>query len=210
MMPVDYRRRKSRGGKGLIPPNPSQWEIEHHALDVREAAGVDLHAHLPIKEVFGLVPYAHVVPHGALPAAQSLIDHFRGAGKRAWSGLALPLGGGQVAVVYNDSHAETRTRATLMEEFFHLWLGHPPTTVRVYNGHGNHRTHNAAVESEAYGCGAATLVPYKALRAAIDNSQTLPEIADHFGVSSQLVEFRAKVTKQYSKLRRRRPRRRRK
>ncbi len=205
MKHVDYARRKSRGGKGLIPPNPTQWENEHNGLDVREAAGVSLDQRLPIDVAYELVPSAEVVPHGSLLAAQSQIDHFRNGGSAAWSGMAVPLPDGDVMVVFNDSHPPTRTRATLMEEFFHLWLGHPPSQVRVYGAES--RTYNAAVETSAYGSGAAALLPYAALRSAIQRGWTVADISNHFEISEQLVGFRAKVTKQYQLLGRGRRRR---
>ena len=40
MINIDYVRRRARGGTGVIPPNNTQWENEHHALDVREDLGV--------------------------------------------------------------------------------------------------------------------------------------------------------------------------
>ena len=195
MKPVDFARRKRRGGRGLLPPNPKQWDIEHNALDVREDAGLALDVRLPIDVVFGLMPHAEVVGHGSLPAAHAWIQHFRSGGSASWSGMAVPLGDGEVLVVYNDSHPPTRTRATLMEEFFHLWLDHPLCQVRVYHAEG--RSYDEFAENSAYGCGAAALLPYAALRSAIERGWTARNISDHFEVSAHLVEFRAKVTKQY-------------
>lgn len=205
MKPVGFARRKCRRGKGLIPPNPKQWDNEHNALDVREDAGVTLDVRLPVDAIFALVPHAQVVPHGTIPAAHSIIEHFRSGGSESWSGMSVPLGDGDVLVVYNDSHPPTRTRATLMEEFFHLWLDHPMSQVRVYGAEA--RTYNEFVESTAYGCGAAALLPYAALRGAIERGWTVTDISDHFEISVQLVEFRAKVTKQYRQLPRKRRRR---
>jgi Zn-dependent peptidase ImmA (M78 family) len=100
-----------------------------------------------------------------------------------------------ILVVYNDSHPPRRTRATLMEEFFHLWLGHRPTRLKVFSDGKSKRDFDRAKESEAYGSGAAALVPYKALREMLTKGSAVRVIADHFLVSEQLVEFRIRVCK---------------
>jgi hypothetical protein len=133
-----------------------------------------------------------------IPAAQRFIDHLRGAGSREWSGAAIPMKDG-VLVVYNDAHPHTRIRATLMEEYFHLRLGHPPSIVRVYVEAGARRSYDATVESDAYASGAATLVPYVALRKAIERGEPVASIGRSLEVSPALVEYRLKVTKLWAR-----------
>lgn len=98
-------------------------------------------------------------------------------------------------VVYNDSHPPRRVRATLMEEFFHLWLGHRPTRLKVFSNGVSKRDFDRAKESEAYGSGAAALVPYQSLKAMLQKGSSVQVIADHFLVSEQLVEFRIRICK---------------
>jgi Zn-dependent peptidase ImmA (M78 family) len=98
-------------------------------------------------------------------------------------------------VIYNAHHHLKRIRATLMEEFFHLWLGHVPTRLRLLSDGGGKRDFDGDKESEAYGSGAAALVPYKPLRAMLENGCTIKTIAEHFLVSEQLVDFRIRVVK---------------
>jgi len=87
-----------------------------------------------------------------------------------------------------------------MEEFFHLLLGHPPTSIRCYDGAGSRRSFQSRIEAEAFGSGAAALVPYKPLRAMITEGRAAGEIAAHFRVSKDLVLFRSKRTKLYRQL----------
>lgn len=121
----------------------------------------------------------------------------RFAGERSghWSGMCVPYPNGITLVIYNASHAETRTRATLMEEFFHLWLDHPPERLRLFSDGEGRRDFDGGKESEAYGSGAAALVPYQALKGMLTEGCSIHEIAAHFQVSDALVEFRARVTK---------------
>jgi IrrE N-terminal-like domain len=205
MINIDYARRRARGGTGVIPPNNTQWDNEHHALDVREDLGVGVQDPLPsITSVYQkLLPTVAILPHGQVPAARRYLDHFRGPGQSNWSGLAMTMGDGSVLVIYNDAHPESRCRATLMEEFFHIYLEHPGATFRLLpSADSANRKYDGAIEREAYGCAAAALVPYGALSKMVAGGVTVPRIAAHFRASRQLVFFRLKVTKLYCKARR--------
>lgn len=192
-------QRRARSGKGLLPPNPRQWENEHNGLDLRDELGVAYDQRLCHHSTFRLIDGVSIFPHGQLPIDQKYIDYFRAPRKKAWSGIAFPVGDNQFYVVYNDSHPVKRIRATLMEEFFHLWLGHPTTTLRCYTDTGAHRSFNNAIENEAYGSGAAALVPYCSLKTHLECGKRITEIADHFEVSDALITFRTKVTRLYRK-----------
>jgi Zn-dependent peptidase ImmA (M78 family) len=165
--------------------------------------GIGLEEALSHLGAFALLAGVSVAAHGEIPAAAVAIDYFRGRGKGRWSGLALPVGDGRVLVLYNDAHPITRIRATLMEEYFHIVLGHQPSEIRLLSGANGHRTHDKNTESEAYGSGAAALVPYRPLRAMHGDGVSPAKIAAHFEVSRDLVYYRLKVTR----LLRRSPRR---
>jgi hypothetical protein len=194
-------RRRSRTGKGLLPPNPKQWDNEHNGLDLRDDLGINDEA-LDHLAAFTLLEMTKIIPHGEIPAADEFLSHFRTtSGQRAWSGLAIQLQDGTELVVYNDSHPLTRIRATLMEEFFHLRLGHARTRVRVIGDGLRGRSHDSLVESQAYGSGAAALVPYAGLKRMLRGGRSPAAIAGHFKVSRDLVVFRIKVTKLFKFLR---------
>jgi hypothetical protein len=202
-MRPNYARRSARRGKGLIPPNPNHWDVEHNGLDLRDDLGLAYDVKLPTESAFEQLADVIVMPHGELPCAQMYVDHFRDSGRKAWSGMGITLPDGLTYVVFNDSHPPSRIRATLMEEFFHLKLGHPTTSVRIYGDSTAKRTHNPAVESQAYGSGAAALVPYVALRLMLEGGHSVGRVARLFEVSPDLVIFRTKVTKLYRLLGRR-------
>ena len=95
-----------------------------------------------------------------------------------------------------------RTNATLMEEVSHVFLGHQPSRLKVVaeteNGRTISRDYRKADEEAAYATGAAALVPFAALRRFLFDGQTSPQIARHFRVSRELVEYRLKVTRLWS------------
>lgn len=200
MRHTNYARRRSRAGQKLLPPNPKQWGNEHNGLDVRDELGLPLDARLEHEHAFDLLPQACVHPHGAIPAADKFLDHFRSGRAGAWSGMAITDTEGFDLVFYNDSHPLNRIRSTLMEEFFHIWLEHPRSVIRLYSDDGLSRSYDAGVEQEAFGSAAAALVPYSALREMLGAGMPPAPIAGHFHVSEDLVLFRAKVTKSYGRI----------
>lgn len=127
--------------------------------------------------------------------------HLTGSGKDAWSGGAAShtLPDGKKLIILNPTHGRNRQNATLMEEICHVFLGHKPSRLAVErrDKHGRiiARDYNESIEEEAYGTGAAALVPYTALRRMVGAGRTSREIARHFYVSQALVEYRIKVSR---------------
>lgn len=192
----DFDRRKARQGKGLLPPNPKHWDYEHNGLNLRDDLGISIDAELLVKFAYALLPNVLVLPHGKVPAAKKWIEHFRTTAQARWSGLSIRLDSTEL-VLYNDSHPRSRVRATLMEEFFHLRLGHQRSMLRLLASTESYRTHDAGIELEAYASGAAALVPYCALKRMLSEKIKTAAIARHFGVSPALVDFRCKVCRLY-------------
>ena len=92
-----------------------------------------------------------------------------------------------------------RTNATLMEEVSHVFLGHQPSRLKIIakdeRGRTLSRDYRQADEEAAYAIGAAALVPFAALRRFVLVGKTASEIAKHFRVSRNLIEYRLKVTR---------------
>jgi Zn-dependent peptidase ImmA (M78 family) len=97
-----------------------------------------------------------------------------------------------------------------MEEVSHVFLGHkanrlaaitkdePPgnSTLNPTQKAGRMlaRDYNQVDEEAAYAVGAAALAPFGALRRHVMDGRNSREIARHFRVSRQLIEYRIKVT----------------
>jgi Zn-dependent peptidase ImmA (M78 family) len=94
-----------------------------------------------------------------------------------------------------------------MEEVAHVFLGHQPNRLAIINedpkaggkkGRSKQtlaRDYNHDHEEAAYSVGAAALIPYAALRRLVRIGRRADQIARHFRVSRQLVEYRIKVTR---------------
>ena len=127
-----------------------------------------------------------------------------GPASEAWSGGACsrPLPDGRRIVVLNPNHGPARTNATLMEEICHVFLGHKPNRLAVIadekRGQTLARDYRKLDEEAAYGIGAAALVPFAALRRAVLEGKSAADVARHFRVSRDLIEYRLKVTHLWS------------
>lgn len=186
-----------------LPPTNKGRQYELRAIALREFAG--LRADKEMLDPFALARYAKllVVPFDAIRdlLPEEIVEHLLGAGSDKWSGGAsgLPLPNGQKLIILNPMHTPTRHQATLMEEISHVFLGHQPSKLAVknYNKDGQEiaRDYRPAIEEEAYSVGAAALVPYSALRDFVRDGKTSRQIAKHFNVSRELVEYRMKISR---------------
>ena len=182
-----------------LPPGEKWRKFELKALGLRDFARV--HGDQPL-DPFALAQFADLIVlsfdqvRGLSEAARA---HLLGPAVEKWSGGACSLPDGKKLVILNPTHGRTRTNATLMEEICHVFLGHQPNRLSVVTkderGKMMARDFRKTDEEEAYGVGAAGLVPYKSLKRFVLNRRTSGQIAQHFGVSRELVEYRMKVTK---------------
>lgn len=125
-------------------------------------------------------------------------NHLLGPATESWSGGACTLPNGMKLVILNPNHGPARTKATLMEEICHVFLAHQPNRLSVVTkderGKVMNRDYRKTDEEEAYGVGAAALVPYASLKTMLRQGKAVRQIAAHFRVSRELVEYRMKVT----------------
>jgi hypothetical protein len=184
-----------------FPPGEKWRRYELHAQGFRDFAGVRGTAPL---NPFHLAKFANLLVldfekiEGLTQKARA---HLLGAASEEWSGGAAsrPLPDGKRIVILNPNHGPARTNATLMEEISHVFLGHQASRLKVvakdHRGRTISRDYRKADEEAAYATGAAALVPFAALRRFVLEGQTSLEIARHFRVSRDLVEYRLKVTR---------------
>jgi hypothetical protein len=184
-----------------LPPGEKWRQYELQALGLRDFARVPPDAAL---NPFALARFANllVVDFDKLrDLSQQTRDHLLGSAAEEWSGGATSraLPDGRKVVILNPTHGRARTNATLMEEICHVFLGHQANRLAVIanDEHGKTlaRDYRKADEEEAYATGAAALVPYGALRRQILKGREATEIARHFRVSKDLIEYRLKVTR---------------
>lgn len=191
------QRSRNKTGPSKFPPNPKQWDAERNGLKIR--SDFSRAAHVPLEpfdiavctknvRLLGRDEFAQIV--GGNNARILFELH-----PNKWSGFTVPVNGLNL-IVLNSTHASTRQHATLMEELFHIRLGHKPCRVFQCPETGiMRREFDSKIEVEARHSAFASLVPFAALRDMLHSGGTIESIAEHFCVSIDVVNFRLNVTK---------------
>jgi hypothetical protein len=184
-----------------LPPGEKWQQFELKALGLRDFARVRPSAPL---NPFYLARFANLLVidiDQVKGLSKQSREHLLGSASEEWSGGASSrsLPQGQRIVILNPNHGPMRTNATLMEEICHVFLGHEANRLAVVGtdkrGKIQARDYRKQDEEAAYAIGAAALVPYAVLRRFVLKGKNSFEIARHFRVSRELVEYRLKVTR---------------
>jgi hypothetical protein len=181
-----------------LPPGQKWRRFELKGLGLRDFARV--RPDLPLNP-FALARFANllVLSFEQIDGlSESTRTHLLGSAAEEWSGGACSLPNGTKLVILNPTHGRSRTNATLMEEICHVFLGHQPNRLSIVTkderGKVMSRDYRKTDEEEAYATGAAALVPYASLKRLVHEGKLAVDIAKHFRVSRELVEYRLKVT----------------
>ena len=131
---------------------------------------------------------------GTLPCKVS--KHILQTGKDDWSGgvLAQPLPDGSRICILNPTHPPHRTKITLMEEIAHVHLRHVPTELRGRENGLRMRDYNKSQEEEAYGVGAAALLPWARFFRELNRGICIADLAERYDVSEALIQYRINIT----------------
>lgn len=123
-------------------------------------------------------------------------EHLMVTRSDAWSGGVLPkaLPNGKYICILNPNHLRRRNRITLMEEVVHIYRGHTPTGLRELLPGLRVRDYDKNQETEAYGVGAAVLLPWSQFFGEINAGKSMYELSETFDVTEALIEYRIKVT----------------
>jgi hypothetical protein len=127
-------------------------------------------------------------------SAEARNDLF-GRGSKCWSGGVLPqeLPDGRKICIINPIHCHERNNVTLMEEICHIFLGHRPSTLTFNDGGFTFRGFDKEQEDDAYGVGAAALLPWATFYHCLDKSMSATAIAAKYEVSVPLADYRIKI-----------------
>jgi IrrE N-terminal-like domain len=123
-------------------------------------------------------------------------DHLLVSASDSWSGgvMPQPLPNGKFICIINPNHDRRRNRVTLMEEIVHIHRNHRPTGLRDVMPGLRVRDYHHDQEAEAYGVGAAVLLPWSLFFHAVNAGTSVFDMAEAFDVTEPLVEYRIKIT----------------
>jgi Zn-dependent peptidase ImmA (M78 family) len=111
-----------------------------------------------------------------------------------WSGGFVPtaLPDGSRLCMLNPDQSYRRQKITLMEEIAHSFIGHSPTVLSM-SGESRYRDFNKKQEHEAYGVGAAVLLPWRLFFPMLNRGDNVASLSEAFDVTRELVQYRIKV-----------------
>lgn len=154
------------------------------ALDGHEPLNASMLAeHLAIP-VFTIRDISKVAPRNSFAHYFSVVD------AESFSAVTI-FAGYRRFIIHNENHHPHRQSSNLTHEISHTLLEHEPTPVADSNGR---RFWDTDVEEEANWLGAALLVPRSGALELFKAHRTVAQIADHFGVSQVLCEWRIRQT----------------
>ena len=131
-----------------------------------------------------------------IPVEEELRSYLLDGAGDHWSAgvYPIPLPDGTYLCILNPTHDLRRQRITLMEECSHIFLQHRPTKVRDVGGGLSTRDYDALQEQEAYGVGAAAIMPWTSFYHDLDARMSVEEIATKYRISTELAAYRIKIT----------------
>lgn len=170
----------------------SKSEMEEMAENLRSELNLPQSEQLDALniQVFGVDVF---VPSEIEGLGKQCLSHLLGSGRNEWSAMSVPLDSydARWVILRNDRHNIERQRVTYLEECWHILLGHKLTRIaKVADAYG--RTYDSSEEHDAFYLAAATLLPRQAVAQAIKEQRPVKSIADQYGVSTELVEYRIK------------------
>jgi len=181
----------------FLPFSNRAKEWEPHALALRRLQRL---SETDLLDPYKLAPEIGLRVMDAREVCENLLPHdskqILQEGKDAWSGGVLtdPLPDGSRICILNPTHSPRRRRITLMEEIAHVHLRHVPTELRQQADGLRRRDYNKRQEDDAYGVGAAALVPWTSFFQEINRGMCVSELADRYDVSEALIQYRIKIT----------------
>lgn len=169
-------------------------ELESMALDARKEMGAK-NISDPVDPLKFKIEGVQVITLEDLTGvSKSISKYLLEDANSEWSAMSVPLDANfeTWVIVRNHKHDIERQRVSLLEEFWHIMLGHSLVRiVKMGNSHG--RTYHPEEEEQAYHLASATLLPKSAIEKFVDNpNRNLEKFAQSYGISQQLVEFRIK------------------
>lgn len=168
-------------------------EAENRAADARRA--------LKVGPIAPLDPWAYashisvvVLDFHELGVSPESVRQLTVTDDESWSAMTIKEGG-TLGLVLNPAHAPTRQRNDLMHELAHVELKHTPARVEVSkSGLLLLSDYSEDQEQEADWYAGAMLLPRAGLMHHRIRGKNAQVIAEYYGVSPQLCEWRLRMT----------------
>jgi hypothetical protein len=179
--------------KGSLQRGYKSW-TERTATSLR--GDLELGAH-DVLQPMALAHYLEVLlwtPQDVPDLPPDALDQLLRTDPSGWSAVSV-LQGTTPVVIYNPRHSSGRQSSDIVHELAHLILGHEPAKlIMSHDGSFVMRSYDQKDEDEANWLAWALLLPREGLLVCKRQKLTVSEIANRFGVTESLVNFRLRMT----------------
>jgi Zn-dependent peptidase ImmA (M78 family) len=125
---------------------------------------------------------------------EEVLDQLMQKDPWGWSAVSI-LQDGAAVIIYNPRHSPGRQSSDISHELAHQILGHEPARlIMSHDGSFVMRSYDQKDEDEANWLAWALLLPRDGLVTCKRRKLTAAEIANQFGVTETLVNFRLRMT----------------
>jgi Zn-dependent peptidase ImmA (M78 family) len=132
---------------------------------------------------------------------QEVLDQLLRHDPWGWSAVSV-YRANRMIVIYNPRHSQGRQASDIVHELAHLILSHRPSTVVMsHDGSFVMRSYDQTQEDEANWLAWCLLLPREALLRSKKLGRSVSEIAEAYGVTETLVNYRLRITGVESQLR---------
>jgi hypothetical protein len=180
---------------------------ERTSGSIRKELEVGLASALPLERFADLLGITLWTPEDVPGLQKEDSVELLEASSSDWYAVGLQCGG-QSTIIYNPRQSKRRQASDISHEIAHFLLEHEPARLILSESEALAdvwlRSYDARQEDEANCLGWTLLVPRDGLASLVRRRLSVPAIADIFGVSEQLINFRVNSTgvrRQYSRWR---------
>lgn len=167
---------------------------ERTAKSIRQTLGISATAALGVAQLAQHLDVELVTPYDLPGLPSECLSQLLHVDPWGWSAVTVNTHAGCV-VVYNPVKSSGRQSSDIMHELAHVLLAHQPGTIVLsQDGELAMRSFDQKQEDEANWLAWALLLPRDALVSARRLGLTSAEIAEKYGVTEKLVQFRKSVT----------------
>jgi Zn-dependent peptidase ImmA (M78 family) len=167
---------------------------ERTSTSLRKELGLNPTDALDPKELAVSLGVCLLTPRDIPGVSDGVINQLLEKDPWGWSAVSQ-LSEGRPLVIYNPRHSAGRRASDIIHELAHIILDHDPAKlIMSQDGTMVMRSYDRKQEEEANWLGWSILLPREALVNATRLGLSRSQIADRYGVTEDLVEFRLRVT----------------
>lgn len=163
---------------------------ENIALTKRHQLGLYGYSPLSARRLAAYLSVNICFPYEIAGLDTIFVDHL--VKSSTWSAITLLIE--PRLIVANPSHTPARFESNIMHELAHLLLNHKPEALGLINSNYAARQYAARQEKEAEYLGGCLQIPSVGLDYAQQLNWNKEKIANYYGASKQMVQYRMNMT----------------